>query len=165
MDTILNAGDINRDGFGDVLTRDSSGQLWLFAGTGTGTLAAGTVLGQGWGPVQGLRAVGDVTGDGLPDLIGTPAGGRLTVWPGNGAGVGNGILVKGGVVPGPAGLPADLSGFDWVLGVQAMTLKGSTDYVVRDRASGVAYVYPGRKSGVSNPRVLGEGLGAFDLAG
>ena len=85
--------------------------------------------------------------------------------PGNGAGVGNGILVKGGVVPGPAGLPADLSGFDWVLGMQAMTLKGSTDYVVRDRASGVAYVYPGRKSGVSNRRVLGEGLGAFDLAG
>jgi len=49
--------------------------------------------------------------------------------------------------------------------VQAMTLKGSADYIVRDRASGVAYVYPGRRSGVSRPRVLGEGLGAFDLAG
>ena len=43
--------------------------------------------------------------------------------------------------------------------------KGTSDYVVRDRASGVAYVYPGRKKGVSSPRVLGEGLGAFDLAG
>lgn len=165
MDTILNAGDINRDGFGDVLTRDGSGQLWFFAGTGTGALAAGTVLGQGWGQVQGMRAVGDVTGDGLPDVIGTPAGGRLMVWPGNGSGLGAAILVKGGAVPSRAGLPADLSGFDWVLGVQAMTLKGSADYIVRDRASGVAYVYSGRKSGVSNPRVLGEGLGAFDLAG
>lgn len=165
MDTILNAGDVNRDGFGDVLTRDGSGQLWFFAGTGTGALAAGTVLGQGWGQVQGMRAVGDVTGDGLPDVIGTPAGGRLMVWPGNGSGLGAAVLVKGGAVPSRAGLPADLSGFDWVLGVQAMTLKGSADYIVRDRASGVAYVYSGRKSGVSNPRVLGEGLGAFDLAG
>ena len=86
MDTILNAGDVNRDGFGDVLTRDGSGQLWLFAGNGTGALAAGTVLGQGWASVQGLRAVGDVTGDGLPDLIGTPTGGALMVWPGNGSG-------------------------------------------------------------------------------
>ena len=165
MDTILNAGDVNRDGFGDVLTRDGSGQLWLFAGNGTGALAAGTVLGQGWAPVQGLRAVGDVTGDGLPDLIGTPAGGALMVWPGNGSGFSAAVPVKGGAVPSRAGLPSDLSGFDWVLGVQAMTLKGSADYIVRDRASGVAYVYSGRKSGVSHPRVLGEGLGAFDLAG
>ena len=165
MDTILNAGDVNRDGFGDVLTRDGSGQLWLFAGNGTGALAAGTVISQGWAPVQGLRAVGDVTGDGLPDLIGTPAGGALMVWPGNGSGFSAAVAVKGGVVPSRAGLPSDLSGFDWVLGVQAMTLKGSGDYIVRDRASGVAYVYSGRKSGVSHPRVLGEGLGAFDLAG
>ena len=56
MDTILNAGDVNRDGFGDVLTRDGSGQLWRFAGNGTGALAAGTVISQGWAPVQGLRA-------------------------------------------------------------------------------------------------------------
>ena len=137
MDTILNAGDVNRDGFGDVLTRDGSGQLWLFAGNGTGALAAGTVISQGWAPVQGLRAVGDVTGDGLPDLIGTPAGGALMVWPGNGSGFSAAVAVKGGVVPSRAGLPSDLSGFDWVLGVQAMTLKGSGDYIVRDRASGV----------------------------
>ena len=29
----------------------------------------------------------------------------------------------------------------------------------------MAYVYGGRKSGVSAPRVLGEGMGAYDLAG
>ncbi|GAA5115069.1 hypothetical protein GCM10023339_21500 [Alloalcanivorax gelatiniphagus] len=163
MDLILNAGDVNRDGFGDVLTRDTSGQLWLFTGNGTGALAAGRVIGNGWNGVQGITAVGDVTGDGMPDLTGT-SGGALYVWPGNGGGVADAVPVKGGV-PAPAGLPSDLSGFDWVLGVQAMTLKGRGDYIVRDRASGVAYVYTGRKKGVSNPRVLGEGLGAFDLAG
>ncbi|TGN64610.1 hypothetical protein EXE59_12020 [Nocardioides eburneiflavus] len=163
MDRILNAGDVDRDGLGDVLTRDTSGRLWLFAGNGTGALAPGRVLGSGWGAVSGLTAVGDVTGDGLPDLIGTTAG-RLNVWTGTGTGFANPVPVKGGV-SSPAGLPADLSGFDWVLGVQAMTLKGKGDYVVRDRASGVAYVYSGRRKGVSSPRVLGEGLGAFDLAG
>jgi hypothetical protein len=163
MDQILNAGDVNRDGFGDVLTRDTAGQLWLFAGNGTGALSAGRVIGSGWNTVTAITAVGDVTGDGLPDLLGTTSG-ALHVWAGNGSGFANGVPVKGGV-PARAGLPSDLSGFDWVLGVQAMTLKGPGDYIVRDRASGVAYVYSGRKKGVSNPRVLGEGLGAFDLAG
>ena len=163
MDLLLNAGDVNRDGFGDVLARDTSGQLWFYAGNGAGGLAAGRVLGGGWGAVRGLEAVGDVTGDGNPDLIGT-AGSTLTVWPGNGSGFGAAAPVKGGV-PAPAGLPSDLSGFDWVFGVQAMTLKGLNDYVVRDRASGGVYLYSGRKSGVSNPRLLGEGLGVYDLAG
>jgi hypothetical protein len=163
MDRILNAGDVDRDGFGDVVTRDTSGRLWLFSGNGTGALAPGRVVGQGWNAVEGITAVGDVTGDSLPDLVGT-MGGTLTVWPGNGSGFGSSLPVKGGV-PSRAGLPSDLSGFDWVLEVQAMTLKGSGDFIVRDRVSGVAYVYTGRKSGVSNPRVLGEGLGAFDLAG
>ncbi|GAB3028997.1 hypothetical protein GCM10011376_15110 [Nocardioides flavus (ex Wang et al. 2016)] len=164
MDRILNAGDVDRDGFGDVLARDTSGQLWLFSGNGTGALAPGRVLGGGWNTVDGITAVGDVTGDGLPDLVGTPSGGQLMVWRGNGSGFATAVPVQGGVST-PAGLPADLSGFDWVLRVQDMALKGTSDYVVRDRASGVAYVYPGRKKGVSSPRVLGEGLGAFDLAG
>ncbi len=46
-----------------------------------------------------------------------------------------------------------------------MKLKGKADYIVRDRTSGAAYVFGGRRSGVSAPRLLGEGLGAFDLAG
>ena len=105
-----------------------------------------------------------MTGDGLPDLVGTPAGGRLSVWAGDGSSVKAPVPVAGSV-PTPAGLPSDLSGYDWVLEVQPMTLKGKGDYIVRDRVSGVAYVYSGRTSGVSRPRVLGEGLGAFDLAG
>ncbi len=163
MDLLLNAGDVNRDGFGDALARDTAGQLWLYTGNGTGALAAGRVVGTGWAGVTGLEAVGDVTGDGNPDLIGTSAG-TLTVWPGNGSAFGAAAPVKGGV-PTPAGLPSDLSGFDWVFGVQAMTLKGRNDYVVRDRSSGGVYLYSGRKSGVSRPRLLGEGMGAFDLAG
>ncbi len=164
MDTLLNAGDVNRDGFGDVLARSTAGELWLYAGNGTGALAPGRLLGTGWGGITGLDAVGDVTGDGVPDLLGTPAGGVLSIWVGSAGSFNAAVPVKGSV-PSPAGLPSDLSGFDWVLEVQAMKLKGHADYIVRDRTSGVAYVFGGRKSGVSAPRLLGEGLGAFDLAG
>ncbi len=164
MDRILNAGDINRDGAGDVLARDAGGQLWLYAGNGQGQLNAGTLVGPGWGSIADLAAVGDVTGDGLPDLMGTPAGGSLTVWPGVAGGFGAAVPVAG-KVPVRAGLPVDLSPYDWVLEVQDMKLKGRADYVVRDRATGLAYIYSGRKSGSSSPRILGEGLGAYDLAG
>jgi hypothetical protein len=165
MDLLLNAGDIDKDGAGDVVTRDTAGQLWLFRGNGAGGLSAGTVIGTSWHTVSGLTAVGDVTGDGQPDLVGTPSGGRLSVWPGVVGGFGAVAPVKGGSIPTRAGLPADLSAFDWVLGVQDMQLKGPVDYIVRNPANGIAYLYNGRKKGVSAPRVLGEGMGAYDLAG
>ena len=164
MNLLLNAGDINRDGFGDVVTRDDAGQLWVFHGNGQGQLSPGTVLGPGWGAISGLAAVGDVTGDGIPDLMGTPSGGGPTVWRGGAGTFGTGEPVAGKVAA-RAGLPTDLSPYDWVVGVQDMQLTGIGDYVVRDRVTGVVYIYDGRRSGVSSPRVLGEGLGAYDLAG
>jgi uncharacterized protein with LGFP repeats len=164
MDLLLNAGDIDRDGAGDVLARDTAGQLWLFRGNGAGGLNAGTVLGGGWNAVSGLTAVGDVTGDGQPDLLGVPSGGKVSVWPGVVGGFSAPAPVKG-AVKRRAGLPSDLSRYDWVLGVQDMQLKGPGDYIVREAATGIAYLYNGRKSGVSSPRVLGEGMGAYDLAG
>ncbi|WP_210650437.1 FG-GAP-like repeat-containing protein [Nocardioides sp. SYSU D00065] len=164
MTRILNAGDVNADGNGDVLTVDAAGRLLLFAGNGTGALAAPTAIGNGWNGIPDLEAVGDVTGDGRPDLMGTPASGRLSVWPGVVGGFGSAVPVAGRVQARP-GLPGDLSAYDWVLQVQDMQLKGPGDYVVRNRSNGLAYVFDGRKSGVSGPRVLAEGMGAYDLAG
>ena len=164
MDLLLNAGDVNRDGFGDVLARDTSGQLWLFTGNGTGALAPGRVLGTGWGAISGLDRGRRRDRRRLPRP--DRHVGRPPSWcgPATGAASTPPAPVKGGLTA-RAGLPSDLSGFDWVFGVQAMTLKGRNDYVVRDRASGGVYLYSGRKSGVSSPRLLGEGMGAFDLAG
>jgi hypothetical protein len=163
MDRILNAGDVNRDGFGDVLARNGSGQLWLYRGNGTGALAPATLVGNGWSSVTDLAAVGDVTGDGNPDLMGT-YNGRFSVWAGNGTGF-NAAAPVAGKAAARAGLPADLSAYDWVLEVQDVHLKGAGDFIVRDRTTGVAYLYRGRAKGVSSPRVMGEGMGAYDLAG
>ena len=162
LDLVLNAGDVNRDGLGDVLGRTPAGQLMLFTGNGQGGLAPAGVLGEGWNAVADLKAVGDVTGDGLPDLVGTMDGAK--VWPGNGSGFGAASSIAGRMAVS-AGLPQDVSRFDWLIGVSDMQLRGGTDYVAREPSTGRLYFYNGKQSGASRARVLGEGMGAYDLAG
>lgn len=80
---VLNVGDWDGDGKGDVITRQTNGDLVLYRGTGTGKLTAGTVIDtRDFNTVGMLTAAGDVTGDGKPDLTGTKSG-RLVVFPGN----------------------------------------------------------------------------------
>ena len=75
-DRVLNAGDWNGDGHGDVVTRSGrTGLLFLYRGTGTGRFA-----GAGADEPEELRArcgcsppSATYTGDGRPDLLGQPA--------------------------------------------------------------------------------------------
>ena len=86
-DRVLSAGDWNRDGHGDVVTRSGrTGLLFLYRGTGTGRFRAPVQMTRnGFGSVRLLTAVGDYTGDGRPDLLGQPRGGSMRVFPGDGA--------------------------------------------------------------------------------
>jgi hypothetical protein len=99
---ILVAGDWDRDGHGDVLTRQSrTGDLVLWRGDGHGHLIRARVVGTGYEHVGRLTAVGDMTGDGFPDLIGQPRHGVLRVYPGKGtAGFRKGYPVYGAVQDG-----------------------------------------------------------------
>jgi hypothetical protein len=45
---LIDAGDMNGDGFADLLARDSAGRLWLHAGNGTGGLKTRTLVGSGY---------------------------------------------------------------------------------------------------------------------
>ncbi|MBB6628995.1 VCBS repeat-containing protein [Nocardioides sp. KIGAM211] len=84
-DLLLNAGDWDRDGFGDIITRKATnGSLFVRRGDGTGHFSKALRIGTGFGGVSLLAAVGDMTGDGLPDLMGQPAGGAIRIYPGNG---------------------------------------------------------------------------------
>jgi len=88
---VLNVGDWDRDGFGDVVTRSgSTGALSLYRGLGNGRFAAPTVLDtHNFNGVGLLSAVGDTTGDGWPDLMGQPSGSSMRIYPGRGtAGLG-----------------------------------------------------------------------------
>jgi len=82
---VLNAGDWNRDGRGDVIVRSAGGNLLvLYPGLGNGRFGRGQSLGSGWSTVTRLTAVGDVTGDTRPDLMGRIGSGPWTIFPGYG---------------------------------------------------------------------------------
>ncbi|MCW2814631.1 MAG: N-acetylmuramoyl-L-alanine amidase, family 2 [Nocardioides sp.] len=83
---ILNAGDWDRDGTSDLISRRTSdGSLWFRPGLGNGKFGEAVSLASGFGRVSLLAAVGDMTGDGWPDLMGQPAGGDMRIYPGRGA--------------------------------------------------------------------------------
>jgi hypothetical protein len=161
---MINAGDWDRDGAGDVIARGSDGGLWLYRGNGAGQLAESTQIGSGFGGIAGLTAVGDVTGDGYPDLLGTPAGGALSVYAGTGSAISAGRTVARRTVA-RTGLPADLTPFDWVIPVSDIKANGTGDYLLRQPSTGYLYLYAGTRAGVAPPRFLGEGMGAYNLAG
>ncbi len=204
-DRILVAGDWDRDGYGDVITRSAStGNLVLWRGDGRGHLDRAGTVGTGFGTAGKLTAVGDMTGDGWPDLVAQRRGGVLRVYPGKGTaglkksypvygalaqgtpiGIGrwnadgapDSLLRRGGTLsllhgngPGglhsPSKLKADLTPYDWVIGVSDLQTKvtGHPDLIVRKKSDGRLYALPGTASGVQGPVYLGSGFGGYDLA-
>jgi hypothetical protein len=85
VDLLLNVGDWNGDGRGDVMTRDAStGTMHFRAGRSGDRLAAPVVARRGFAGVTSLAAAGDMDRDGYPDLVGTGRNGVDRVYPSNG---------------------------------------------------------------------------------
>jgi len=82
--TLMNAGDWDRDGDGDILIRHTDGTIRVNRGNGTETFASGVIIGRGFGSVSVIDVVSDITGDGWPDLVGKHSTGEIRVWPGRG---------------------------------------------------------------------------------
>jgi hypothetical protein len=84
---IVGAGDLNGDGFGDVLARDKAGTLYRYNGTGTGLLKERVKVFSGWGgSYNSVVGVGDITGDGKNDLVVRDTSGNLYRQDGKGNG-------------------------------------------------------------------------------
>jgi hypothetical protein len=134
---VLNAGDWDGDGRGDVITRSSTnGRLSLYRGTARGHLRAPVLMSRtSFGRDRLLAAVGDMTGDGRPDLMGQPVGGGMRIFPGNGV---TGFRV--GYVAHSA-----ISAISQ-LGVGFWNRDGSPDSVLR-RSDGTLVLYPGNGPG------------------
>ncbi|MFI0937588.1 FG-GAP repeat domain-containing protein [Streptomyces sp. NPDC021020] len=136
-DTIVGARDLTGDGAADLIARDSTGALWLYAGTGATSapfFAARTKIGDGWSGYRTLTAAGDLSGDGRADLLATDGSGVLWLYKGTGvAAAPYAARVKVGTGWGNYDLmraPGDLTG------------DGKTDFVARD-TTGVLWLYAG----------------------
>jgi hypothetical protein len=83
-------GDYSGDGKADTLARDSSGQLFLYAGTGNGDAPYQNRVrvGTNWQIYTALVRHGDFTNDGRQDVLGRDAAGVLWVYPGVAGGLG-----------------------------------------------------------------------------
>ena len=83
---MLNAGDWNRDGYGDIIyatrpTAAGSSSAWATARV---RFAKAISIAGDFSKVRLLAAVGDMTGDGWPDLMGQPGVGAMRIYPGAG---------------------------------------------------------------------------------
>ncbi len=148
---VLNVGDWDRDGFGDVIARSSeNGSLYLHRGDGAGHFGAAIRVGTGFGSISLLAAVGDMTGDGSPDLMGR-AGGSMRIYPGAGLkGLKPSYLAYGSI------FAADQ------IGVGRWDRDGSPDSLLRNGSK--LRLYPGNGPGglVNNVTTFGLDVAAYD---
>ncbi|MFJ6517933.1 FG-GAP-like repeat-containing protein [Streptomyces filamentosus] len=84
---LTGAGDLNRDGRGDLLGIDSAGVLWRYYGTATGGVTARVRIGGGWQGYTAVLGTGDLSGDGIADLLARDTTGRLYAYTGRGNGL------------------------------------------------------------------------------
>jgi hypothetical protein len=74
-------------GHGDLTGDNSTGDLYLYKGTGksgTGVFAARVKVRTNWSGYNAFDAVGDITGDGRADLVARTPGGTLYLYKGTG---------------------------------------------------------------------------------
>ncbi|WP_330240486.1 FG-GAP repeat domain-containing protein [Streptomyces sp. NBC_00525] len=82
---LIGPGDLSGDGAGDLLARDTKGDLYLYRGNGKGTaLAAKIKVGYGYGSYRHIVGAGDLTRDGRADVVGIAGDGTLYLYEGTG---------------------------------------------------------------------------------
>lgn len=146
--SLVKTGDFNNDGFGDYLSRDASGALWLHSDI-RGHIRK--QIGSGWQNFASLHAPGDFNGDDYVDVIARDKAGVLYLYPGNGKGgwlsrvkVGSGWQNFTAIIT-----PGDFNG------------DGAVDMMARDKA-GALYLYPGNGKGGWKAKVkIGTGWQNF----
>jgi hypothetical protein len=149
---LLNVGDWNNDGFGDVMTRTTAGQMQLRLGKGNDTFAAPVVAGSGWSGIAQIVSVGDVTGDGNNDLMARVGStGIFKIYPGNGATA---------ITKGYEAHSAVTSNRQVAVGLY--DADGAPDTMIT-KTDGSLWFYPGNgPGGMTNGRQILTGLKSYD---
>jgi uncharacterized protein with LGFP repeats len=138
---LYKAGDWDRDGYNDVISRRSDGLLYLHRGRGSGKFHAPQLMAKRLRTAKLIAAPGDVTGDGYPDLMGQPKGKGMQIFAGKGGrtlGVKKNSVRKGyaayGAVKGRQNLVAGLYDADGA--PDSIVRKGKTIKLYRGNGPG-----------------------------
>ncbi|MEW2165177.1 trypsin-like serine protease [Streptomyces sp. NPDC007084] len=154
--------DLNRDGYQDLVVRDShSGDVyWSHFLPATGKWATDKAF-SGWGTRQRIVAPGDLTGDGLPDILSVDSSGTMWEYPGKGNGTFSSRVKVG----------TGWSQYNSVRGHGDFTGDGKADLIARSKTGSYVYLYKGTGktgSGAFSARVkvtTWSGYNAFDAVG
>ena len=145
VSTIVPFGDVNGDGFADILVRYGSGVLRAYLGSGsTGFGPQGTKsisFGNGWNAYNALAYPGDLTRDGKPDLVARDGKGRLWLFASTGK----------GKFRARARISGEWGGYARLIGAGDLTGAGVGDLLAIDK-SGVMWLFTGNGHGGFLPR-------------
>ena len=145
---VLNAGDWNRDGRGDVIYRETSGATYLTLGNGAGRFSGRYLLGD-FHAAGSLSVTGDMNGDGAMDLVATMPT-NTQVFTGNGRTGFTGHFAA----YGPIGGDGLIAGGPW---------DANTTPDVLVRSGNALLMFPGNgPAGLSAARTMGGSLAGFD---
>lgn len=151
-DLLTSPGDVNGDGYADLVVRQAStGDVYFYGGTADHRVKARIRIGTDWKLYKKLVGAGDLDGDGRGDLLGVDASGVLRRYSGTATG-GVTARVK---VGGGWGVYSSL------VGVGDLSGDGRADLLARDTA-GKLWRYSGTGTGLYGTRVaVGSGWGVF----
>ncbi|MFC0554362.1 FG-GAP-like repeat-containing protein [Planotetraspora thailandica] len=139
---LTSPGDLTGDGRPDLVARDKSGVLWMYAADGKGKFKGRVKIASGQGGYTMMVGVGDINGDGRGDMLGRDKSGYLWRWYGNGK----------GTFGGRVRLAAGWNAYNAVVGIGDLTQDGKADLLSRD-TKGNLYRWTGTGKGTFISRV------------
>ncbi len=154
MSNLTSMGDLDGDGYPEMLAVDATGTLWQYHGSAAG-FDTRTSLGTNWDSMNSLTNLGDLNGDGTTDLGAVEtATGKLWLYPGrrmNGFGtrvlIGNGGWTNMREIEGAGDLDQD----------------GHPDLLAID-PTGILWLYPAAAPAGSVPAARSVEAGTADRA-